>query len=74
LKSPSEDLPCDTIHEGTLHTREKQLLLDCLLQDPKHAWLHYLDGRQALPVGVLLHLSKLSLTGEEFSQSVRRKT
>jgi hypothetical protein len=73
LKTPSEDLPCDTIHDGTFHAQEKQLLLECLLQDPKHAWLHYLDGREALPVGVLLHLSKLSLTGEEFSQSTRRK-
>jgi hypothetical protein len=73
LKTPSEDLPCDTIHDGMFDEREKQLLLDCLLQDPKHAWLHYLDGRQTLPVGVLLHLSKLSLTEEEFSQSTRRK-
>ncbi len=40
---------------------EKQLLLDCLLQDSKRSWLPYLDGRQALRVGVLLHLGKLSL-------------
>jgi hypothetical protein len=40
---------------------DKQLLLDCLLQDPKRSWLHYLDGRQDLRVGVLLHLGKLSL-------------
>jgi hypothetical protein len=45
-------LPSDT---------QKQLLLDCLLQDPKRSWLHYIDGRQALGVGVLLHLGKLSL-------------
>ena len=45
---------------------EKQLLLDCLLQDPNRSWLHYLDGRQALGVGVLLHLGKLSLPREEF--------
>jgi hypothetical protein len=50
---PSDDVPNDL--------DEKQLLLDCLLQDPKRSWLHYLDGRQALRVGVLLHLGKLSL-------------
>jgi hypothetical protein len=52
VKSQSAVLPSET---------QKQLLLDCLLQDPKRSWLHYLDGRQALPVGVLLHLGKLSL-------------
>ena len=52
---------------------EKQLLLDCLLQDPKRSWLHYLDGRQALRVGVLLHLGKLSLPREEFPHSPRGK-
>jgi hypothetical protein len=50
---PSDTLPCDL--------DKKQLLLDCLLQDPKRSWLHYLDGRQALRVGVLLHLGKLTL-------------
>ncbi len=40
---------------------DKQLLLDCLLQDPKRSWLHYLDGRQTVRVDVLLHLGKLSL-------------
>jgi hypothetical protein len=44
---------------------EKQLLLDCLLQDPKRSWLHYLDGRQALGVDILLHLGKLSLPHEK---------
>jgi hypothetical protein len=44
---------------------EKQLLLDCLLQDPQRSWLHYLDGRQALGVGILLHLGKLSLRHEK---------
>ena len=54
---PAETLPC--------HLGEKQLLLDCLLQDPKRAWLHLLDGRQALGVDVLLHLGKLSLPHEK---------
>jgi hypothetical protein len=61
---PSDTLPCDL--------DEKQLLLDCLLQDPKRSWLHYLDGRQALRVGVLLHLGKLSLPREDYPQSPRR--
>ena len=52
---------------------EKQLLLDCLLQDPKRSWLHYLDGRQALDVDVLVHLGKLSLPREEFSHSSHGK-
>lgn len=37
---------------------EKEVLLECLLQDPKHSWLHCLDRRQALRVCILLHLSK----------------
>lgn len=41
--------------------REKQVLLERLLQGPRHSWLHYLDGRQALRVGILLHLGKLRL-------------
>jgi hypothetical protein len=69
LKTLSEGLPSDTIPSGA---DEKQLLLDCLLQDPKRSWLHYLDGRQALQVGILLHLGKLSLPREEFPQSPRR--
>jgi hypothetical protein len=52
---------------------EKQLLLDCLLQDPKRSWLNYLDGRQALGVGILLHLGKLSLPREEFPHSAHGK-
>jgi hypothetical protein len=58
-------LPCDL--------EEKQLLLDCLLQDPKRSWLHYLDGRQALDVDVLVHLGKLSLPREEFPRSPHGK-
>jgi hypothetical protein len=41
--------------------RDKQLLLECLLQGPRHSWLRYLDGRQALRAGILLHLRKLRL-------------
>jgi hypothetical protein len=69
LKTVSKGLPSDTIPSSA---DEKQLLLDCLLQDPKRSWLHYLDGRQALRVGILLHLGKLSLPREEFPQSPRR--
>jgi hypothetical protein len=58
MKNHSAALPSETL-PGSLG--EKQLLLDCLLQDPKHSWLHYLDGRQDLRIGVLLHLGKLSL-------------
>jgi hypothetical protein len=43
----------------TSSTREKQVLLGYLLQDPKHSWLQYLDDRQALGVCILLHLGKL---------------
>jgi hypothetical protein len=57
MTSEMAGLPSDTPSD----LGEKQLLLDCLLQDPKRSWLHYIDGRQALGVGVLLHLGKLSL-------------
>jgi hypothetical protein len=63
VKSQSVGLPSETLPDDL---GEKQLLLDCLLQDPKRSWLHYLDGRQALRVGVLLHLGKLSLPRDEF--------
>ena len=66
MKNQSASLLSDTLPSDL---GEKQLLLDCLLQDPKRSWLHYLDGRQALRVGVLLHLGKLSLPREEFAQS-----
>lgn len=69
MKTVSEGLPPDALPSSA---DEKQLLLDCLLQDPKRSWLHYLDGRQALRVGILLHLGKLSLPREEFPQSPRR--
>jgi hypothetical protein len=55
LNDQSEDLPFDVAHGGALDTREKQMLLGCLLEDPKHSWLHYLDERQALRVCLLLH-------------------
>jgi hypothetical protein len=70
MKSQSASLPSDTL---PLDLCEKQLLLDCLLQDPNRSWLHYLDGRQALRAGVLLHLGKLSLPREEFPHSPRGK-
>jgi hypothetical protein len=70
MKSESAVPPADTLPSGL---GEKQLLLDCLLQDPKRSWLHYLDGRQALRVGVLLHLGKLSLPRDESLHSPRGK-
>jgi len=70
VKSQSAGLPSDTLPSGL---GEKQLLLDCLLQDPNRSWLHYLDGRQALQVGVLLHLGKLSLPQDEFPHSPHGK-
>jgi hypothetical protein len=70
MKSQSAGLPSDTLPSDL---GGKQLLLDCLLQDPRRSWLHYLDGRQALRVGVLLHLGKLSLPRDEFRHSPRRK-
>ena len=63
-------LPSDTLPSNR---GEKQLLLDRLLQDPKRSWLHYLDGHQALGLGVLLHLGKLSLPREDFRSSLRGK-
>ena len=70
MKGQSRVLPSDTLPNGL---GEKQWLLECLLQDPTRSWLHYLDGRQALRVGVLLHLGKLSLPRDEFPDSPRRK-
>jgi hypothetical protein len=70
MKSQSASLPSDTL---LLDLGEKQVLLDCLLQDPKRSWMHYLDGHQALRVDVLLHLGKLSLPREEFPHSPRGK-
>ena len=55
MNDQSEDLQFDVVHGGVLDTREKQLLLGCLLQDPRHSWLQYLDERQALRVCLLLH-------------------
>jgi hypothetical protein len=55
VNDQSEEMQFDVIHDGALDAREKELLLGCLLQDPKHSWLHYLDERQALRVCLLLH-------------------
>ena len=65
MKSKTASLPSDTLSS---ELGEKQLLLDCLFQDPKRSWLHYLDGRQALGVDILMHLGKLSLPPEESPQ------
>jgi hypothetical protein len=63
MRTQTASLPSDVLPS---ELDEKQLLLDCLLQDPKRSWLNYLDGRQALDVDVLVHLGKLSLPGAEF--------
>ena len=70
MKSQTASLPSDILPSDL---DEKQLLLDCLLQDPKRSWLNYLDGRQALDVDVLVHLGKLSLPREEFPGSPHGK-
>ena len=70
MRSQTASLPLDILPS---QLDEKQLLLDCLLQDPKRPWLNYLDGRQALDVDVLVHLSKLSLPQEEFPNSPHGK-
>jgi hypothetical protein len=70
MKSQVAILPADILPSGL---SEKQLLLDCLLQDPKRSWLQYLDGRQALRVGILLHLGKLSLPQDQFPHSPHEK-
>jgi hypothetical protein len=70
MKTQVAVLPADILPSGL---NEKQLLLDCLLQDPKRSWLQYLDGRQALRVGILLHLGKLSLPQDQFPPSPHEK-
>lgn len=70
MKSQSASLPSEIFPSDL---EEKQLLLDCLLLDPTRWWLHYLDGRQALDVDVLVHLGKLSLPREEFPHSPHGK-
>jgi hypothetical protein len=42
--------------------RQKQILLECILKDPKHSWLRYMDTPQTLRACVRLYLGKLSLT------------
>jgi hypothetical protein len=42
--------------------RQKQILLECILNDPKHAWLKYLDSPRSLRVCVRLYLGKLRVT------------
>ena len=48
---------------STLSTaRQKQILLECMLKDPKHSWLKYMDNPQTLRACVRLYLGKLSVT------------
>jgi hypothetical protein len=42
--------------------RQKQILLECILNDPKHAWLKYIDNPKSLRVCVRLYLGKLGVT------------
>ncbi len=42
--------------------RQKQILLECILKDPKHSWLKYMDNTQSLRACVRLYLGKLSFT------------
>jgi hypothetical protein len=42
--------------------RQKQILLECILKDPKHAWLKYIDNPQSLRTCVRLYLGKLRFT------------
>jgi hypothetical protein len=42
--------------------RQKQILLECILKDPKHSWLKYMDNPQRLRAWVRLYLGKLSFT------------
>jgi hypothetical protein len=42
--------------------REKQVLLECILKDPKHTWLKHMDGPQTFRACVQLYLGKFSLT------------
>jgi hypothetical protein len=43
--------------------RQKQILLECILKDPKHSWLKYMDNPRTLRACVRLYLGKLSFTG-----------
>jgi hypothetical protein len=40
---------------------EKQHLLECILQDPKHSWLKYMDGRHSVRLCLLLYRQEASL-------------
>jgi hypothetical protein len=42
--------------------QQKQILLECILKDPKHSWLKYIDNPQSLRACVRLYLGKLSFT------------
>ena len=42
--------------------REKQILLECILRDPKHAWLKHMDRPQTLRTCVQLYLGKFRRT------------
>jgi hypothetical protein len=40
--------------------RQKQILLECMLKDPKHSWLKHMDNPQSLRACVRLYLGKVS--------------
>jgi hypothetical protein len=41
--------------------RQKQVLLECMLKDPKHSWLKHMDSPQTLHACVRLYLGELSV-------------
>jgi hypothetical protein len=44
----------------TSTAKQKQVLLECILKDPKRSWLKYLDNSQTLRACVRLYLGQLS--------------
>jgi hypothetical protein len=42
--------------------RQRQVLLECMLKDPKHSWLRHMDSPQTLRACVRLYLGKLSVS------------
>jgi hypothetical protein len=44
--------------------RQKRVLLECMLKDPKHSWLKHMDDPQTLHACVRLYLGELSVTSK----------
>jgi hypothetical protein len=45
-------------------TQQKQVLLECILKDPRHPWLKYMESPQNLRACVRLYLDKLSFSSQ----------